>query len=133
MQPITLFSLATHEGPYETWPLKSPLLANGLDTGQSIPGFVIEGQYKCPAGYFLITSYDCPYEEANDFLLLNDRFETIARNGLGVIYSSFLLEKHRPLSDTELELVYGDGLTYKLAIEPKFLGGLKLDLERLLL
>jgi hypothetical protein len=131
MYSVTLFSLATHEGPYEKWPLKTTLFADGVDTGQTVSGFVIEAQYKCPAGYLLITSYDCPFEESNAFLLVNDQYETIARNSLGVMYSSFLLEKHKALSDTQLELDYGDGLKYRLSIEPKLLGGSKLTLSKL--
>lgn len=131
MQPITIFTLATHEGPYEKWPLKTKLLVNGTDTGKYVPGFVVEAQYQCALGYVLITSYDCPYEESNEFLLLNDRYDVVAKSGLGVWYDTFLLEKHTPLSDTQLELDYGDGLKYRLAIEPKLLGGLKIKLSKL--
>jgi hypothetical protein len=131
MHPVTLFSLATHEGPYEKWPLKTQLFADGVDTRQTVSGFVIEAQYRCSAGYLLITSYDCLFEESNAFLLLNDQYETIARKVLGTMYATFLLEKHTPLSDTQLELDYGDGLRYRLAIEPRFLGGLKLKLTKM--
>jgi hypothetical protein len=130
MHPISLFSLETHDGPYEAWPKKTRLFANGGDTGKSVSGYVVEAQYRCAAGHLLITSYDCPYEEANDFLLLNDRFETIAKTSLGMMYNTFLLAKHRPRSDMALELDYGDGLEYILTISPGFLGAARLRLEK---
>jgi hypothetical protein len=130
MQPISLFSLETHDGHYEAWPKKTRLFANGVDTGQSVSGYVVEAQYHCAAGYLLITSYDCPFEEVNDFLLLNDRFETIAKTHLGRWYNTFLLERHSPLSDTALELDYGDGLEFILAIKPRIFGRVKLALRR---
>jgi hypothetical protein len=131
MQPIELFSLESHAGPYEKWPLRTRLFADGVDSGQTVSGFVIEAQYRCQAGYLLITSYDCLYEAANTFTLLNDSVETIASTGLGVMYNTFLLEKQRPTSANSLELDYGDGLVYSLAIGSCVLGRPKLELSRL--
>jgi hypothetical protein len=130
MQHIALFSLETHEGAYDKWPSKTRLFADGRDTGEVVSGYVVEAQYQCAAGYLLITSFDCPYEEANDFLLLNDRYQTVAKTRLGVMYGTFLLQTHRPLSDTSLDLDYGDGLRYILAIRPGMLGGDRLRLKK---
>jgi hypothetical protein len=94
MQIISLLSLEEHSGPYEKWPRLSRLYSDGKDTGKKIPGYVIEAQYKCQHGYLVITSQDCPYEEANDFLLLNDKFDVVAKESLGLIYSSFLIYDH---------------------------------------
>lgn len=130
MKPVQLFSLESHQGPYDKWPLHTRLFANGVDTDQKVSGYVIEAAYKCETGYLLITSYDCLFEEANTFLLLNDRFKTIASKSLGGMYSTFLLEAHKPLSANSLALDYGDGLTYTLAVERSILGGFKLRLAR---
>jgi hypothetical protein len=130
MDRISLFSLETHTGPYEKWPLKTRLFADGKDTGRVISGYVIEAQYKCFGGYLIITSYDCLFEESNTFLLLDDSYQTLATGGLGVMYDTFLLENHRALSATALELDYGDGLRYILALKPQLFGGMMLELER---
>jgi hypothetical protein len=130
MQPIKLFSLETHAGPYETWPRQTRLFADGVETRQTVSGFVIEGQYRCEAGYLLITSYDCLFEEANTFTLLNERFETMAAVHLGGWYETFLLDKHTPTCANSLELHYG-GLTYSLTIGSNILGRRKLELSQL--
>jgi hypothetical protein len=121
MQPVKMFSLERHSGPYQKWPLQTRLFVDGGDTGQTVSGFVIEGQYKCKAGYLLITSYDCLFEEANTFTLLNDRFETLASVSLGGWYETYLLDEHMPTSANSLELHYG-GMIYSLTIWRDILG-----------
>jgi hypothetical protein len=117
MQIVSLLSLEKHAGPYEKWPRLSRLYADGKDTGKKIPGYEIVGQYKCQDGYLLITSQDCPYEETNDFLLLNDEFDVVAKNCLGLVYSSFLINDHWPISNTAIRIHYHEDLFYTLAIE----------------
>ncbi|WP_150050272.1 MULTISPECIES: hypothetical protein [Methylomonas] len=116
MHPIDHFSLENHPGPYQTWPSTSRLYFAGLDTGVSLPGYFIEAQYQCDAGYLLITSYDCPFEESNEFLLLGTRFEALASKRLIVPNQSFLLNAHWPVSPTELALHYYEELFYRLTI-----------------
>jgi hypothetical protein len=126
MHLVELFTLENHPPPYNLWPRRTRLFAHKDDTGQTVSGYVIEAQYRCAAGYLLITSYDCLFEEANTFTLLNDRFETVATKDLGAWYETFWLEKHTPTSENSLELDYGDGLVYSLTIvsdtqaQPKF-------------
>jgi hypothetical protein len=131
MQPIKIFSLERHSGPYEKWPLQTRLFADGNDTGQTVAGFVVEAEYKCKAGYLLITSYDCLFEESNTFTLLNDKFETLTAVDLGAWYETFWLEKHKPTAENSLELDYGDGLIYSLAIWVDILGRPTLKLVNL--
>lgn len=122
MQALTVFSLAPHSGPYEKWPVLTPLLRDGVPTGAEIPGYVIEAQYRCEHGLLLITSYDCPFEESNDFLLLDDDYRILARKSLVVPYGSFLLNAHWPVSAQALRLHYYTRLFYVLTIKPP--GGL---------
>jgi hypothetical protein len=79
LHEITTFSLEKHTGPYETWGTNSALFADGNSTGKRVPGFVIEGQYAWNGGYLLITSYDCPFEESQEFLLLDCEFRLICK------------------------------------------------------
>jgi hypothetical protein len=117
MKTISSLSLEKHEGPYQKWPGSSRLYFNGMDTSKTVPGYVIEAQYQCEDGYLVITSYDCPHEESNDFVLLDDNFDVIAQNGLMVLYGSYLIENHWPISEKGLRLHYYNELFYDLLIE----------------
>mgnify|MGYP001403052661 FL=1 len=119
MEPIASFSLARHEGPYEQWPPKTPLLFEGQPTGREIPGYVLEAQYRCSAGYLLITSQDCPFEESNDFLLLARDLHVLARTRLCAPYRSFLLHAHWPVAENALRLHYGIRDFYTLTVESR--------------
>ena len=122
MEAQQRFSLAKHEGPYERWPVKTALLCDGVPTGTQIAGYVIEAQYRCAHGHLLITSFDCPFEEANSFTLLDDRFQVLAEAKLGVMYGSFLLNNHWPLDGHTLHLHYDMRCFYRLHVDPP--GGL---------
>ena len=82
MTPTQRYTLQQHDGPYAAWPLTSALRLDGQDTGQRVPGFVIDAQYDTPLGALLITSWDCLFEEANDFLLLGSTHRVVARKQL---------------------------------------------------
>ena len=118
MEPVELFSLVKHDGPYEQWPSRTELLVERAKAGVSIPGYVIEAQYRCGPGYLLITSYDCPFEEANTFVLLGTDYSVLANTELGVPYGSFLLYASWPVSDCELCLHYYTRSFYTLAVCP---------------
>ena len=119
MTPVSLFSLEKHAGPYEKWPLESRLYAGGRDTGTRLPGYVIEAQYGCGDHYLVITSYDCPYEEVNEFLLLDRSFAIVARSGLGTgWFATVLLERHEPVAANAIRLHYHNGIVCTLRVEP---------------
>jgi predicted metal-dependent HD superfamily phosphohydrolase len=82
-----------------------------------VSGYVIDGQYRAGDRYLLIISYACPYEESNEFLLLNDAFEIIAESSLGPVpYASYLLAAHWPVSASAIRLHYYDSEIYELRI-----------------
>jgi hypothetical protein len=118
LEPIARFSLVSHEGPYKDWPLRTPLLVDGRHTGVSVPGYEIEGQYRCDAGYLLINNWDCPFEESYDFVLLADDFATLSCVSLCVPYGSFLLHAHWPLGEASVRLHFYTSLFYTLHIRP---------------
>jgi hypothetical protein len=117
MEPITAFSVARHEGPYETWPLRTTLFFDGRETGTDIPGYVIEAQYKGRDYYLIVMSWDCLFEEANDFMLLDRDFKELARAQLGAWYETFLLDRHASIGPDAIELQYGTTLRYRLSVE----------------
>lgn len=122
MQAISCFTLEKHRGPYEYWPRCSRLFKDGRDTGIAIPGYIIEAQYACSAGYLLITSHDCPSEEANDFLLLSEDFKLLARHDLAAMYRTFLLQSHSAEGDHRLILDYQNGLRLVLKLSKGWFG-----------
>lgn len=118
MEPINCFTLARHDGPYQTWPERTRLLRDGVETATSIPGYEIEAQYRTNEGFLLVTSFDCPFEESNAFVLLDAALNPIARRELLVPYGTFLLNRHWPIDSSTLALHYYDDLFYRLHIRP---------------
>lgn len=120
--PISEFELAQHAGDYDTWPAQTALIHHGVTTASLVSGYVIEAQYKVAlddfSGYLLITSYDCPFEESNTFLLLNLQLQVVSQKALQVPYGSFLLNTHWPQDAARLALHYYDDLFYVLTIKP---------------
>jgi hypothetical protein len=115
MNEISSFSLHDHPGPYEGWPDLTDLYFDGQPTGTSVEGYVIEKQFQRQHGYLLITSFDCPFEEANCFILLSDTFKIIAQLSLGAPYETFLLNNATAVSEHEVILDYAQ-LRRKLVI-----------------
>lgn len=124
MEPIDCFRLATHSGPYTSWPERTRLLRDGVETTTQVPGYEIEAQYRTGGGFLLVTSFDCPFEESNAFLLLDDRLNVIGKRELLAPYGSFLLHAHWPIDASTLALHYYDDLFYTLHVRPprRFIG-----------
>ena len=119
MQVIIVFSLVTHSGAYKDWPLKTPLLLNGQPTSLVIPGFQLLHQFQLQSGeYLLITDWDCPFEEATEFLLISGDFKIIARKKLGTPYASFLLDSVEVLNNHQLKVTIFENDHFLLTIKP---------------
>lgn len=132
MTPIDRYRIEKHEGDYTTWPGKSRLWADDQLLPEPVSGYVIEGQYDTPLGSLLITSYDCMYEEANSFLLIEPSGRVRAQADLGVPYGSFLLHAHWPVDESTLALHYHGDQFYTLSVRPGRwweLGQVRLALE----
>lgn len=126
MEKIQSFTLERHKGPYESWPRRTRLFFNDKDTGKTVPGYVVEGQYTAGDLYLLITSQDCPFEESNDFILLNGSFEIVARDALVPWwFNTYLINTHWPTSDRAIRIHYHDGAIYDLRIEEISVFGIK--------
>jgi hypothetical protein len=94
MERVDVFSLAKHEGPYESWPLETALLNDGRPTGTRVPGYVVEAQYRHGSRYLLVISWDCPYEEAQEILLLSEEGRILSRKHVGAPYNSVWINAH---------------------------------------
>ena len=117
IEQIDSFSLVSHGGSYESWPSKTKLLFDGVDTGKEVAGYIVELQFKVDENYLIITSYDCPFEESNSFILLDNSFKTLCVTELGQMYDSFLLEDYKIISDEEIILKYHGNYFIKLKIQ----------------
>lgn len=93
MRPINRFTLEKHDGPYETWPLRSRLFLDGKPTDLSLPGYVPLDQFETSDGYILVTDYDCPFEEITNFAFISKQpLRLKSCRWLGWMYETFLLE-----------------------------------------
>lgn len=129
---INDFSLETHEGAYEQWPSKSRLIKGGEDVGSEVSGYHIERQFKLGNYYFIVTSYDCPFEEQCDFILLNENYKQIARRSLiPWAYSSWNLETHEYSGNNQFVFKFnGDrNITVKLNLKKILLWGRRISLS----
>ncbi len=93
MNAISRFTLEQHDGPYETWPLRSRLFLDGEPTGISLPGYALLHQCETSNGYVLVTDYDCPFEEITNFILVSKQLRLQSCRWLGWMYESYLLQR----------------------------------------
>lgn len=132
MTPTARFSLETHDGPYEDWPLRSRVLADGAPTTTKLSGYNLLHQFAVTSGYLLITDFDCPFEETTVFTLLDPALQILAKKSLGVPYGSFLLDRVEVKGPNELIVVLYDNDRWRLTIAPRqWLSGMRLSIRRL--
>ena len=118
METTPCFLLESHTGPYEKWPQRSRLLIDGSPSQTQIPGYTLLHQFKTSLGYLLITDFDCPFEEATSFSLLNPSYELIADRTLGVPYRSFNLDRVDWQDDTTVEVVFLNDDRWRVTLRP---------------
>jgi hypothetical protein len=136
MKPITRFTLEKHDGPYETWPLRSRLSLDGKATGISLPGYTLLHQFETSNGYILVTDYDCPFEEITNFALVSRQMRLQSCRWVGWMYETFLLERIEWIDDRTFTAIFCGNLCCRLAIRswgiPYIRPRLKLQFDRLL-
>jgi len=117
---INEFSLEKHEGEYENWPTTSKLFKHGDYVGQEIAGYYIERQYLLDDGhYFFIISYDCPFEEQCDLLLLDKNYHQIAKRRLMPrYYSSWNFNNEQYLGSNKFLLTFNKNYVIKVTLTP---------------
>lgn len=92
MLEITRFSLEKHRGSYERWPQKTRLVAEGAMLELAICGYTLLRQYETEAGYLLVTDYDCIYEEAISFTLIDKACtRVLSHRQIGAPYQTYWL------------------------------------------
>ena len=113
---INRFALESHAGPYEKWPLKSRLIVDGALTKIGVGGYSLLHQFELPDGYLLVTDYDCPFEEATDFILLSRDLHVLSQRSIGGAYCSFLLDKIEWIDARNLIAVFYQDDRWKISI-----------------
>lgn len=93
--------------------MRTPLLFNGEPTGTSMRGFIIEAQYEWDGGYLLVTSWDCPFDEMNEFTLLDHKYHELAHTSIGTL----LVYAHWPVSKHALRVHFTQQICYTVSIE----------------
>lgn len=124
MAIVARFSLARHQGPYQNWPLRTRLHADGKPTEVCVPGYDLLYQFETPAGYLLVTDYDCPFEEATSFILLRRDLRLVSYRTLSVPYASFILDHIEQLADDRFRAVFHDNQAWLVVIRPWGIPGL---------
>jgi len=136
MKPISRFALEKHDGPYETWPLRSRLSLDGKPTDISLPGYTLLHQFETSNGYILVTDYDCPYEEITNFALISKQLRLQSCRWLGWMYETFLLERIEWIDDRTFTAFFHGNLCCRLTVRswgiPYIRPRLKLQLDRAL-
>jgi len=117
MNKITNFSFKPQPGPYETWSLCSELIKDDKRTGKYVPGFVIGAQYAYKDLYLIVTSWDCPFEESQEFILLSKDLTVLCKKHIGHIYSTILLEDHEPVAEDEVLFHCNDDIDILVTIK----------------
>ena len=116
MKPITRFALEKHDGPYETWPLRSRLSLDGRPTDISLPGYTLLHQFEASNGYILVTDYDCPFEEITNFALISKQLRLQSCRWLGWMYETFLLERIEWIDDRTFTAFFCGNLCCRLTV-----------------
>jgi hypothetical protein len=100
MQTTTRFALERHAGAYDSWPVNSRLLVDGQPSAVRVPGYTLLHQYLLPDGsQLLVTDFDCPFEEATSFVLLDRKSRLLCCRTLSIPYGSYNLEHFEWLDD----------------------------------
>ncbi len=95
------------------------LYKKGKETHQKIPGYDIEVQYQLDDYYFLVTSYDCMFEEQCDFLLLDKHYRVIAKKSLiPWYYSSWNLNSHEYRGNNEFIFTFYKDYHLQVILNP---------------
>ena len=110
MREISCFSFKPQPGPYESWSLCSELIQDGKRTGKFVPGFVIGAQYAYKDLYLIVTSWDCPYEESQEFILLSKDLTVLCKKHIGHIYSTVILESHEAIAEDQVLFHCNEGV-----------------------
>jgi hypothetical protein len=88
---------------------RAELLFNGSPTGVTIPGIVLEAQYRSGDSHLLLTTEDVPFEDALHLLLLDERLVLLDHVELAHPYAAGLVKDVRPAGGERLTFSFFGG------------------------
>ncbi|WP_102796179.1 hypothetical protein [Bowmanella denitrificans] len=106
MLAIDLFSLQKHQDDYHQWPLSSLLYYRGKSLGILIPGYVIEQQFELKDYYLLLLSWDCPFEEGCEVIVLSKQLKVVGKYSFTPFLNSYVLSSIRETATNHFQLVF---------------------------
>jgi len=65
----------------------------------------------------IVTSWDCPFEESQEFILLSKDLTVLCKKHIGHIYSTILLEDHEPVAEDEVLFHCNDDIDILVTIK----------------
>lgn len=119
MIPIERFSLERHAGPYESWPVRSRLFADGAPTEILLSGYDLLHQFETADGYLLVADHQSPYEEATTFALVSRDLRLLSERTLAAPYATFLLDALRWTDEHRLVATFHGDLHYEVTIRER--------------
>lgn len=108
MKHIDKFSLQSHDCEYGDRPLKSLLYYSGISLGIKVLGYVIEKQFELTDYFLLLISWDCPFEEGCEIVVLNKSKNIVGCYSFNAPYNSYNLIAIVELSSHRYKLTFND-------------------------
>jgi len=79
---------------------------------------IIEAQFMVNDTYYLlILSQDCIYEQTNDILLIDLKYNVIAKEFVGLMYSTFIYDGYETIDNANILLRFNGNISLLLTID----------------
>jgi hypothetical protein len=115
MVPCRSFSLAPIPGSVDESP-RANVLIDASSSGTTVPGVILEAQYRSGESYLLFTSENTPYEEALHVLLLSRRLALLDHVELSHPFAGGVLTNMEMPGDERLRFSFFGGDLWELTV-----------------
>jgi len=95
---------------------RADLLVDGLPTGVTVPGTVLEAQYRHGQSYVLLTTENIPYEEALHVVLLDHQLAPLDHLELAHTFAAGALTDVQPAGEDRLRFSFFGGDRWELTV-----------------
>ncbi len=116
MQSVDCFSLSPNPVGQSQNKAVSEIMNQGIPTGQTIQGSELEAQYAIDDRFLILTTENCPYEEALHIHLLDRQFEILDYLELAQVYSPGILGKIHVSAENCLEFTFFGQERWRLTV-----------------
>jgi hypothetical protein len=103
-------------GGSDTAPPRSELLMDGKATGISLPGVVLDAQFRCGDSFVLFTTENIPYEEALHITLLDGGLRALDHVELSHQFAAGALTDVQMGGDTQVRFSFFGGDLWELTV-----------------